>query len=213
MAPRATHTRQRNKSVAAPTQVRRDPVKTFRSAFPLAALFAVATTGLVTGDTLLALGAAGAIQRDVILFPVCKGISVTLTSEASTARRGEKPQFSVAVSNATDRPVRILDVRNGRRADLQDTYFELFVVQQRTTVGVPAAISDPGPLSEADFFELRPGARIEIPRISYTRALEQLRPGRYEAFVLFWRDPMDAATRCRSTSATFNVQRKSSNLR
>ena len=75
-------------------------------------------------------------------------------------------------------------------------------------MGVPVAISDPGPLSAADFIELRPGERVEIPRISYSRALEELPPGQYEAFILFQLDPLEpATTRCRSTPAGFAVQR------
>lgn len=91
----------------------------------------------------------------------------------------------------------------------QDNYFELFVVQGRSVVQTPIATSDPGPLSAADFFQLRPGERVETPRLSYTRALEELRPGRYHAFILFWLDPMDSTTRCPSTSASFTVQRRS----
>jgi hypothetical protein len=99
-----------------------------------------------------------------------------------------------------------LDVRDGRRPDLQDSYFELFVIQGKRTVNVPIAISDPGPLSAADFLELQPGARVEFQHISYKRALQGLPPGAYDAFILFWRDPLvSGTTRCRSTSARFTV--------
>ena len=67
---------------------------------------------------------------DPILRPACKGVSVSLMAEAPQVKAGDRPQFSVAVSNNTNRPVRLLDVREGRRVDLQDTYFELFVIQQ-----------------------------------------------------------------------------------
>ena len=131
---------------------------------------------------------------------------MSLATDSSWVKVGNRPVFSVAVSNSTDRPVRVLDVRDGRRPDLQDSYFELFVIQGTKLVNVPVAISDPGPFSSADFFELRPGARVGFQRISYKRALEDLPAGEYEAFILFWADPLEShATRCRSTSARFTV--------
>jgi hypothetical protein len=81
-------------------------------------------------------------------------------------------------------------------------------MQGTRNVGVPIAISDPGPFSLVDFLELPPGAQIEFGRISYTRALEKLPPGDYAAFILFlfWRDPTESyAMRCRSTSAHFTM--------
>jgi len=153
--------------------------------------------------------AAGSVQQpdDPILRPACERISVSLLAEAPQVKAADKPRFSVAVSNNTDRSVRVLDVRDGRRPDLQDSYFELFVIQGRRSVDVPMAISDPGPLSAADFLELRPGARVLFRDISYKRALQELPAGAYEAFILFWRDPvLSHTTRCRSTSARFTVQ-------
>lgn len=164
--------------------------------------------GWLVSAAILVAVASGSVQQpdDPILRPACKGVSVSLVAEASLVKAGDKPQFSVAVSNNTDRSVRILDVRDGRRPDLQDSYFELFVIQGTRVVDVPSVISDPGPLSAADFLELRPGARVEFRRVSYKRALEKLPPGAYEAFVLFWRDPMEShTTRCRSPSARFAV--------
>jgi hypothetical protein len=152
--------------------------------------------------------AAGSVQQpdDPSVSPACKGISVSLSAETPRVETGDKPRFSVAVSNDTDRPVRVLDVRGGRRPDLQDSYFELFVIQDGRTVDVPVVISDPGSLSAADFIELPAGARVEFRQISYKRALQALPPGAYEAFILFWQDPMAShTTRCRSTSARFTV--------
>lgn len=141
-----------------------------------------------------------------ILHPACTGVTLSLAAEASQIKAGDKPQFSVAVSNRTDRSVRILDIRNGRRPDLQDSYFEVFVIQGARAVDVPIAISDPGPLSAADFLSLQPGERAEFRRISHKRVLEDLPPGAYEAFILFWQDPMAShTTRCRSTSVRFTV--------
>ena len=165
-------------------------------------------TWLISAAILGVLG-SGTGQGTVapIATPTCKGISVTLVADASLVKAGIKPQVSVTVTNDTDRPTRILDLRGGRRVDLQDNYLELFVVQGARAVDVPVAISDPGPLSSADFLELQPGARVEFGRISYKLMLERLPPGSYEAFILFWRDPMEShMTRCRSTSTRFTVQ-------
>lgn len=139
---------------------------------------------------------------------VCTDISVSLTAVTPRVKFRERPKFAVAVSNATNRAVRILDVRNGRRPDLQVSYFELFVARGHTVIDVPAAISDPGDVASADFFDLEPGTRISLRDLSYTRELEGLGPGDYEAFILFWRNPMEPhTTRCRSTTARFVVQK------
>jgi hypothetical protein len=96
----------------------------------------------------------------------------------------------------------------GAALTLQESYLELIVVQRGSLVDVPIAISDPGPISPADFLDLRPGEQVAIPRINYTRALGNLGPGQGEAFILFWRDPLQpATTRCRSTPARFAVER------
>jgi hypothetical protein len=141
-------------------------------------------------------------------LPVCADTSVSLTAVTPRVNVGERPQFAVAVSNATSRAVRILDVRSGRRSDLQHTYFELFVAKGQALIEVPMVISDPGPLSAGDFFDLEPGTKISLQRLSYTRELERLEPGDYQAFILFWRNPMEPhTTRCRSTKARFSVQK------
>lgn len=133
---------------------------------------------LVSAAILIAV-ATSSIQQldDPILRPVCTGVSVSVVAEASQVKAGNTPQFSVVVSNDTDRSVRVLDVRDGRRPDLQDSYFELFVIQGTRVIDVPVAISDPGPLSSSDWLEIRPGARVEFRRVSYKRALEKLPPG------------------------------------
>lgn len=101
---------------------------------------------------------------------------MSVIPKASEIRTGKRPEFSVAVSNETDKPLRVLDVRHGRRLDLQNTYFELFVVQGRKAVEVPVVISDPGGVSAVDFFEMRPGDRVVIPHISYMRTSPGSRP-------------------------------------
>lgn len=162
--------------------------------------------GLLPTATVLALLGGPIGQHDPLLYPTCKDLSVSLTPEASEIKIGKRPEFSVAISNDTDKPLRVLDVRHGRRVDLLQTYFELFVARHKRVVEIPVVISDPGPVSAGDFIELQRGQRVEISRIGYTRALETLSPGRYDAYILFWRDPSEPpTTRCRSTSARFTV--------
>jgi hypothetical protein len=138
--------------------------------------------------------------------PACRAAEVTVATDPSTLRVGTRPQFSVAITNKSDRSIRVLDVRNGRRIDLQDSYFELFIVEGSRLVDLPIAISDPGPIADADYAILKPGERIEVRTLSYTREAERLPPGKYSAFILFSQDPqMPHTSRCRSSEARFVV--------
>jgi len=153
------------------------------------------------------LAAPGAIQQrgGPMAYQACESLSVSLAVEQPEVSRGETPSFSVAVTNRSDWPARVLDVRNGRRSDLQESYYELYVIQGSRVVDVPVMISDPGPLWPDDFFELQPGARVEFRQFSHKRRLENLPPGAYQAFILFSQDPLSSVPRCRSTSAPFTV--------
>ena len=101
--------------------------------------------------------------------------------------------------------MRVLDVQKGRRNDLQVVYFELFFVDGRRMMDLPSVISDPGPISDADYAVLKPGEQIEVGPLSYTRSAERLPPGRYSAFIVFWQDPETRTSRCRSREAQFVV--------
>ena len=137
---------------------------------------------------------------------VCRGANVTVATSTPMVRAGTPPQFSVVVANKSDRSMRVLDVRNGRRNDLQDNYFELFVVQGRQVIDLPSVISDPGPVADADYAVLKPGERMEVRPLSYKRVAERLPPGKYSAFILFWQNPETPHTsRCRSSEAEFVV--------
>ena len=136
----------------------------------------------------------------------CRAAEVTVATSTPTVRAGTRPQFSVVVANKSDRSMRVLDVRNGRRNDLQDSYFELFIVEGRRVIDLPSVISDPGPIADADYAVLKPGERIEVRSLSYTRLAERLPPGKYSAFILFWQHPETPHTsRCRSSDARFVV--------
>jgi len=144
--------------------------------------------------------------RAIPSVPACTDIWVSLAAVTPRIKSGERPQFSAEVVNKTSHTTRVLDVRNGRRVDLQHTYFQLLVTESAGAVDVPIFISDPGPLSPADFLDLEPGARVEFRSIAYKLGLETLPRGDYEAVILFWRDPLEPpTTRCRSTAARFTV--------
>jgi len=137
---------------------------------------------------------------------VCRAAAVGVATSTPMVRVGVRPQFSVIVANESDRSMRVLDVRNGRRVDLQDNYFELVVIEGRKVVDLPRAISDPGPISDADYAVLKPGERMEVRPLSYTRSTERLPAGTYSAFILFWQDPgMPHTSGCRSSEARFVV--------
>lgn len=135
----------------------------------------------------------------------CRTAEVTVATSTPMVRVGTRPEFSVVVANNSDRAIRVLDVRNGRRNDLQDAYFELFIVEGRRVVDLPSVISDPGPISDTDYAVLKPGQRIEVRPLTYTRSAEELPPGKYSAFILFWQNPETSTSRCRSSEARFVV--------
>jgi hypothetical protein len=108
---------------------------------------------------------------------VCLAANVTVTTSTPMVKAGTRPQFSVVVTNKSDRSMRVLDVRDGRRNDLQDSYFELFIVDGQKLIDLPIIISDPGPITDADYAVLKPGQRIEVRPLSYKRVAERLPPG------------------------------------
>lgn len=136
----------------------------------------------------------------------CGVTAVTIATATPKIAAGSRPQFSVVVANNGKAPLRVLDVRNGRRTDLQDVYFELFIVEEAHVVDLARVISDPGPIAKADYLTLRPRERMQVQTLNYKRMAERLPPGAYSAFILFWRDPEEPhTTRCRSNDVRFVV--------
>ncbi|MBI3048218.1 MAG: hypothetical protein HYY76_07880 [Acidobacteria bacterium] len=136
----------------------------------------------------------------------CQAAEVTVATSTPKVRTGTRPQFSVVVTNTSSRSIRVLDVRDGRRNDLESVYFELVIVRNGRVVDLPTVISDPGPISNADYLVLNPGERLNVQRLSYKRVAERLVAGEYSAFVLFWRNPNEPPTsRCRSSEVRFVV--------
>ena len=138
--------------------------------------------------------------------PAKRPIRLSLEVINKTIRPGETPKFKLTLHNEGKDPERIIDV--GSRPDLQDTYYDLQVTQGDKVVSVVRAISDPGPIAEEDFLELKPGEKVTFQLTRFAAALESLLPSKYEARILFWQNPLlPAKTAYFSPSATFTVEK------
>jgi hypothetical protein len=117
--------------------------------------------------------------------------TISLSPEAveGAVKRGAVPKFRLTIRNTGKQPKQVLDVRDGRRRDLQHTYYDLEVTDGEKVVDLPRAISDPGPISDRDFVALKPGEAVTVHLSDFAPALERLPPGRYKARVRFWQDP------------------------
>jgi hypothetical protein len=102
------------------------------------------------------------------------------------------PRFRLTLTNVSDHACRILDAE--KRGDLRHTYYHLVVVKDGKEVDVPRAISDPGPVSEADWIVIPPGATKTFILADFPERFEMLPPGLYQAYVDFWRDPFQSHT-------------------
>jgi hypothetical protein len=149
---------------------------------------------------------SGAQASNQPTLPLCTAIDVAVSTATPIVKRGTAPVFSVRVSNTGKVSTHVLNVRDGRRSDLQETYFELFVEEDGRVLDLPMAISDPGPVSADDYLHLRPGDYMEVRPLSYKRLLGRLAPGQYSAYVRFWRLPeLPSTSGCRSSEARFRV--------
>jgi len=135
-----------------------------------------------------------------------RSIALNLQPVQSEVSAGQAPQFRLTLSNTTDRVERVLNI--AKRVDLQHTYYNVIIVQNRKAIWVPRAISDPGPVSKTDWLEIAPGATRTFLLKSFPDAFDQLPPGSYEAYVEFWQDPYEShKTRYKSNSATFTIKK------
>ena len=157
--------------------------------------------------TVALLTRAGTAQLAARPSPACLGIEAVLRVSPAAMRVGGKPAFTLVLRNRSERPVRMLDVRAGRRADLAHTYYELVVEQNgRTLKNLLRAISDPGPIDTTDYFVLAPASAVEIP-LSTSADLTTLPMGRYAAHVRITFDPLSASRpSCPSARTSFNVR-------
>jgi hypothetical protein len=140
--------------------------------------------------------------------PACAGFDAGLEAINTIVPAGTVPRFRLTLRNRATTPLIVLDVRDGRRPDLQAVYFELEVLSAETVVDLPRAICDPGPVSDSDFFSIKAGQTEQLLLSESCLDFHQVKPGPYRARVLLWLDPYASAqTRCRSEDASFTVQK------
>ena len=155
---------------------------------------------------LLAIAVAGAVAlAQTKPMQPCQGFEAVLSTTSTSVARGKSPQFHLRLRNTSEVALRFIDTRAGRRPDLGNNYYDL-VLQTRAgqDVMLPTAISDPGPVSERDYFPIEPGGSSEIG-ITTPMNTDELKRGSYRAYVVL-RDPYGRRQECRSTVQEFRVQ-------
>jgi hypothetical protein len=128
--------------------------------------------------------------------PPTRSLFLSLETGAKAVKVGEVPSFKLTIRNAGDGPQRVIDLSGGRRADLQDTYYDLEVTRDgRVLVDIPRMISDPGPIQEKDFLLLKPGEKATFELTRFAVGIQFLPPGEYQARIRFRQDPLQPANR------------------
>jgi len=136
--------------------------------------------------------------------PVTHDLTLSLYAIEPVIPAGSVPRFRLTLMNVSDHACRVLDAE--RRVDLQHTYYNLVVTKNGQPVRVGRVISDPGPISDADWRVIPPGATKIFVLTNFPEVLDQLPPGTYEAYVEFWRDPYQShTTTYASDKARFTV--------
>jgi hypothetical protein len=139
--------------------------------------------------------------------PAERPLRLSLAAIDQAVKKGTAPRFKLMIENVGTTPQKVLDLRNNRRVDLQHTYCDLEVLRNSKVVFVPRAISDPGPISDADTFILKPGDKAMFELTSFASAWDRLPPGKYRARVRFWQDPLQSSkTSVYSPEAPFEVK-------
>jgi hypothetical protein len=150
------------------------------------------------------LGVAGTARPEALKPCVRFESKVQVTPRV--LKRGVLARFALELVNPGPEGIRLLDVRRGRRQDLADTYYSLVVRRAKgPLIDGPRPISDPGPISEADFFVLEPKTPASLP-VRSAFDLGALDPGSYIAYVAIWQDPYALDSVCRSGEVEFRVQ-------
>jgi hypothetical protein len=126
---------------------------------------------------------------------------VTLSLATPVLKRGEVPHFAVTV-HSTTRTVRVLRFQS--RGDLRANYAELRVTKDDENAHVPVMISDPGPIDEQAFVELKKGEELHFEHDGSPLVLSELPPGTYSAVLLL--QPDARSEPIRSNEVTFRVQ-------
>ena len=120
-----------------------------------------------------------------------RDFALTLEPVSPQIRAGTVPAFRLTLTNISDHTCRILNPSR-RRWDLQYSYYAL--VLWKDGQELPRAISDPLPVTPADWLEVAPEETRTFLFNRFPQDLKSLRPGSYEASIRFWRDPYTSST-------------------
>ena len=132
-----------------------------------------------------------------------RDFALTLEPLAPQIRKGTVPAFRLTLTNISDHTCRILNASR-RRWDLQHTYYGLVIWKDGQEM--PRPISDPLPVTPADWLVVAPEATRTFLFNSFPQDLKALRPGSYEACLRFWRDPYTSSTNAYdSPKVTFTI--------
>jgi hypothetical protein len=125
---------------------------------------------------------------------------VQLSPAQQQVVRGDTPHFVVTITpvSSTSKIIKF-----EARPDLKDAYVRVVVTRNGAAVDVPAAISDPGPVDEKDYIELRPGQSMTLTHDGSPLALSKLPPGLYSVTVKL--QPDWSAAPVKSNSVSFRV--------
>ncbi len=130
-------------------------------------------------------------------------LTLALKAVAESIPAGTVPAFALTIKNIGQTDEKILKPRG----DLQDTYYDLEVMQDGQVLMLPRAISDPGPTSDEDYITLGPGKTVVLRFTWFAVAVHSLPPGDYEARIRFWQDPSKShETAVFSPAASFTVK-------
>jgi hypothetical protein len=117
-------------------------------------------------------------------------------------KRGTRPNFTLVLRSGSTSPVHLIDVRRSR---WHTFYAALKFFQGNKEVDLTAPISDPSAIpGQTDYFWLQPGVEARV-KLQYEQDAGELRPGRYEAVVIFDSGGFESR-KCLSTRAEFAVR-------
>jgi hypothetical protein len=136
----------------------------------------------------------------------CRDLTLTLQTPEGV-RAGTAPVFRLRIRNDAKEPRPILDIRGGRRNDLQAVYFPVAISRGGAPVVVPRRICDPGPVSTADYFALAPGATEEIVLSESCQDWKTLPSGKYEARVTLRSVYTETDPSCETAPVHFEVRK------
>lgn len=147
-----------------------------------------------------------AAQVAVAQPPQCRAIDAALSVSPATVTVGTPPTFTIVLKNVSDTSVRLLDLRDSRRTDLTQTYYELVFEQNgRALTNLRRVISDPGPIDPSNFFLLPAGGSVKVALTTPVN-LRSLPEGRYSVHARITLNPLNAPIPpCRSTRVSFTV--------